>query len=859
MSNVNKIYNNYCFVKFLLKYNKDDKDIVVKLYIFNSDIHLKENINIIELVKTDEETWETSTFIKFNKSYNLEFAYKIHNNLTNFINTEKCNSINRSYNLSFYNNIVIESQFDSNEDKIINLDINNNENNNNNNKNEKKSNFYKPVILTNLEYESNQFLSHDINESYNFYQTPSINNDRIIIATTYVPFEIKKQYITEDNYIYKTIYNESNSIYSILFNRRDWYTCDIKWVGMLKNYKEFNETELYEIQDLLEINNIYIVIPDVNIEFDNYLKYVNNIILPVFVDCSMNMNDNCFIDYEDYFNSYKHINKLFGIKIADIASQNDLIMVNDVHLMLLPNYILSRRINCRVGIYFHKAFPSSDIMKTFPYHSELMKSILLCDVIGFHVFQFARNFLTSCKRILGIFYEIKFKGFITLNYLGRNIIIKIKHGSIDQKFLESVVLKINNNYDNSDINLKDNNVIDNYKQNNKISYPYIKYFKLKNLNEEYMLYYNKYINLLNNKFSLVSIDNFEESSSILLKIESYKRFLILLKDKNISTNNIVLYQVIKNMKYKTLKQNYIKEVNELIHEVKSIFGEESIIIEFVDNFNIAKRYALFMLGSILYYLQIRKGNCLYFVEYMILKYIMINNIIKDETNIINYLDKSNIWLGVILSENIGIPDTLKFSYKINPYNINDITNSIMKCFKIKIAERANKFIFDLKYILNYNTFDWVEDFLIDLKRTKDKEVQRIGIGIGLQFKIMNIKVNFKHLIKQDFVSAYKNSKLKLFFLDYEGTLQTSINNEGEETLKGYKPNSKLLDTLKMLCSIESNIVFIVSGREKEKLEQWFDNVPNLNLASEHGFFICKKSRQLLDKEKSIINYNILII
>ena len=38
MSNVNKIYNNYCFVKFLLKYNKDNKDIVVKLYIFNSDI-----------------------------------------------------------------------------------------------------------------------------------------------------------------------------------------------------------------------------------------------------------------------------------------------------------------------------------------------------------------------------------------------------------------------------------------------------------------------------------------------------------------------------------------------------------------------------------------------------------------------------------------------------------------------------------------------------------------------------------------------------------------------------------------------------------------------------------------------------
>ena len=72
----------------------------------------------------------------------------------------------------------------------------------------------------------------------------------------------------------------------------------------------------------------------------------------------------------------------------------------------------------------------------------LLKSVLLCDVIGFHVFQNARQFLTSIQRTLGLFYEVKIHGLIVINYLGRIINIKVMNAGID---FESIDLLLNQN------------------------------------------------------------------------------------------------------------------------------------------------------------------------------------------------------------------------------------------------------------------------------------------------------------------------------------------------------------------------------------------------------------------------------
>jgi trehalose 6-phosphate synthase/phosphatase len=252
--------------------------------------------------------------------------------------------------------------------------------------------------------------------------------------------------------------------------------------------------------------------------------------------------------------------------IYKVMQENDLIMINDTHLMLIPNILLNKNTNSRVGIYFHMAFPSSDVIKILPNHQEFLKSILLCDVIGFHVFQFARNFLTSCKRIFGIFYEIKFKGITTLNYLGRYIIIRIIHAGIDLDYIKSIIKK-----------------------------------------KEYTFNLEKFRAIADNRFSLVSVDHPQESSGLLFKLIAYKRFLDRFPEVR---NSIVLIQIlIKEFDDKNIEK-YTNEVTLLINDIINEYGNEVIYFTEVKNFSVPQRFALFSIPCSLFYLQIREGNCM---------------------------------------------------------------------------------------------------------------------------------------------------------------------------------------------------------------------------------------------------------
>ena len=257
------------------------------------------------------------------------------------------------------------------------------------------------------------------------------NEDRIIICTAHLPFEIDRN--SDGKFEIRII--DDSLIYSILYKMKESDFCEVFWIGMLKNMIDFSEDQLHDLNLFLESKNIFLV-NTTETEYKNYWIYMNKILSPIFVDDTIDVHNKYLVNYEEYFFAYKTVNQKFADIISNQVQESDLIMINDAHLMLIPNTLLTKNANARVGIYFHMAFPSSDVFKTFPYHLELLKSVLLCDIIGFHVFQFARNFLTASKRCLGIFYEIKFRGFFTLNYLGRHIIIRIMHAGIDSDYIK---------------------------------------------------------------------------------------------------------------------------------------------------------------------------------------------------------------------------------------------------------------------------------------------------------------------------------------------------------------------------------------------------------------------------------------
>ncbi len=53
-----------------------------------------------------------------------------------------------------------------------------------------------------------------------------------------------------------------------------------------------------------------------------------------------------------------------------------------------------------ICFYFHSPFPSSDVFRMHMHRYDIMNSLLGCDLVGFHLFDFGRNFLALMSALL---------------------------------------------------------------------------------------------------------------------------------------------------------------------------------------------------------------------------------------------------------------------------------------------------------------------------------------------------------------------------------------------------------------------------------------------------------------------------
>ena len=107
---------------------------------------------------------------------------------------------------------------------------------------------------------------------------------------------------------------------------------------------------------------------------------------------------------ESAWSAYKEVNRLVAKTMAKDVEDGDLVWVHDYHLMLLPEMLReeigSTKKNVKIGFFLHTPFPSSEIYRILPVREDLLLGVLHCDLIGFHTYDYARHFLSSCSRIL---------------------------------------------------------------------------------------------------------------------------------------------------------------------------------------------------------------------------------------------------------------------------------------------------------------------------------------------------------------------------------------------------------------------------------------------------------------------------
>lgn len=666
------------------------------------------------------------------------------------------------------------------------------------------------------EYETDD--SYDVNSnnycdllSYNIYKTNSNLNDysflsplsdltlklssydKLIIVTEFLPFDIIKH---NDN-VFELKQNDNNMIYTLLYFIKQKNICDVIWISMIHNANSFSYDDLEDIYEYLKENNVYIV----NVDIDVYMKYhiyVNKILKRVFIHNSYNNNDMCCSAYEIYFDAYYVVNQLFAKKIANVCShKTDLIMLNDVNFMFVPNFLLQKNVNIQLGMYMHSPFPSCDVFKMFPHCNEILKSMLLCDVIGFHNTHNALNFLNSVDVLYNINYEIQQRGFITLKHNGKDVIINIKHVGIEKCIIKDILNK-----------------------------------------DEYKSYMNTLQSKYLNKYTFITIDNAVDITDnicyelLLLKLKAFIAFA-----HSANANNVQMIQLVKVMSnedelvYNKL-YTYVNDVNN---------GNGLIHIEKCGSEDVVKRVALFSIGNAFVYLPLGCGYCMYVNEY-----ICIQNEMKD----------NNKQFGCVLSENCGVCKSIKGIHYVNVYNVNSIINGFKCVFNMKQSEKEMFINENMNYLNRNNIYKWITSFFIDIKRINNTNEDvhsfiKVPNGFGLNFEIMKLKCKeqFKYLTKHNIIKYYKRSKRRIILLSYNDTnnnnmsniisylKQLAYNNEhnkvyivytyNENTMNKYLNDVHYVDKL-LIGKIECNsVVSMLIGVKK-------DNVNNIcNCYCEH--------------------------
>ncbi|RKO91617.1 glycosyltransferase family 20-domain-containing protein [Blyttiomyces helicus] len=99
---------------------------------------------------------------------------------------------------------------------------------------------------------------------------------------------------------------------------------------------------------------------------------------------------------------YCSVNQKFADAIIAAYRPGDLIWIHDYHLLLVPSMIRAVLPNACIGFFLHTPFPSSELFRCLPMRKEILEGVLGSNLIGFQTYSYARHFISSCTRVLGL-------------------------------------------------------------------------------------------------------------------------------------------------------------------------------------------------------------------------------------------------------------------------------------------------------------------------------------------------------------------------------------------------------------------------------------------------------------------------
>ena len=720
-----------------------------------------------------------------------------------------------------------------------------------------KSIDFSNMRLTEGENEDNNYFNNFSSNTYEFVNDEdTINNnidqnlemldlcqniqqdDKIIIVTTFLPILIEKKENQNNNNnldnlnipenqnnlnIKPLIIYDDKLVNLYLYSLKVRNVCEVYWVGMLRGLEDYPEKVQYEISESLENQKIYVVMPSKK-ELQNFQIYVNHILYPLFNNLEIDINSNIYLNPENYYTYFLAVNKNFAEIINSCLNDTSkMVFINDIDLSFIPIYLLNKNLNANISLFIHTNFPNYNTLSLLYSNRDLLKSLLLCNSLGFHSFSQAKNFFNAIKIYFNCNYKVRFDGLFFIEYIKREIPIFIRNPNIEIDFLKSLM----KNLPIKEINSNDNN-------NNKI----INLLSFDSINDV--------LGILNKLNIFLDIN--------LCKYLDYKYKLEIIVIKENYTNKYINEE---NEKNEQIINNNIKIINDKLgDDFNKLFK-----ISFVNFISIKEQIKYFINTDIFLFSDINLWNSTRTLiqEFIILQneIILNKNKIKENENIdkikllkynmigyINY-NKSKInnkIIGLIVNENLNVPEGLKLITKANFWDLENIKNALKSIITKSEEEKIKIMNNDYNQIRRNPTTLWIKDFLCELKKTmiNNKNKIRSKIGYGLDFSYYQISKKLRPLTNEKIPPSFRASSTKLFLIDLDSIIinySFSEKNEEEINNKLNIDDNKNNVILSNLSNDKNNIIYLITNKSKEVFKDLKLNSINFGYVAEEGFII----------------------
>jgi trehalose 6-phosphate synthase/phosphatase len=615
----------------------------------------------------------------------------------------------------------------------------------------------------------------------------------------------------------------------------------VKWIGVCPVPVPHEDEEA--VTRLLESMNCIPVFLPAATQSEFYEGYCRDTLWPVFhnvIDVYGEFPTRWWVKgrQSDRWKAYMDANGKFAVTVVENYHEGDLVWVQDIHLLLVPA-LLARRHIANTAIFLHTPFASSEIFRSLSVHDELLRGMLAADHIGFHLFEYARHFLTSCRRILGLTHTVRAGGCLAIEYQGREVIITVSHVGVEPSHMLSA-------FKSSPII-----VVDAAGWRNR--FPGAKI--------------------------VAGIDSIERLKGLPLKLRAWEAFLerhpesvgrvvlVQLCIKDPSSGRPADLEHVGGDRPGEVERGFeaaAAEIYALVARTNARFGRPglpAVHLELRDaHVPMLQRLALWSAADVMINASIRDGLSLYPCEYVYARAASeCLSTARDaaaglgETTAVAAVDAelSRLDPGIlILSEFTSASRVLFGSIKINPWKIEDVIAALAHALTASTEEATARAEANLQYVRGNTTAAWAQRVLMDIKAAgkRGSGAGRMfqGYGLGLGYRLMGFGATFRPLNVENVLTAYRRATHRLFVFDYGGTL--NVRDSGKLRQRAFELGllhgkdaappltAETKRALKLLSEDPRNTVFVVSGKEKDTLAAAFATLPHVGLSAEHGFY-----------------------